>query len=87
MNGPVVHPPDDMSMVSHGGKVLTGENRITWRKTCPSTTSTINPTWANPGVNLDLCCEWPMTNHMSHVTAKQNVALIINCYSFFNLRR
>jgi hypothetical protein len=40
---------------SIGGIMLTGENRLALRKTCPSTTlSTTNPTWAaltaNPGL-------------------------------------
>ena len=35
-----------------GGLKLTGENRSTRRKTCPSATlSTINPTWTDPGSN------------------------------------
>jgi hypothetical protein len=41
-NGPNVHPPDVMSMDSHGGMILTGKNRRTRRKKrvpvplCPS---------------------------------------------------
>jgi hypothetical protein len=42
---------------------LTGENRSTRRKTCPSATlSTTNPTWTDPGSNLGLRGEagdWP----------------------------
>jgi hypothetical protein len=42
---------------------LTGENRSTRGKTCPSTTlSTTNPTWTDPGSNPDLHGERPATN-------------------------
>jgi hypothetical protein len=34
---------------------IVGENRRTWRKTCPSATVfATNPTWIDPGVNLSL---------------------------------
>jgi hypothetical protein len=60
-----------MSMESHGGMTLTGENRRTRRKTRPSATlSTTNPTWTDPGTNLGLCGERPVNNHLSHGTAK-----------------
>jgi hypothetical protein len=37
---------------SNGGIILTGENRRTRRKTCPSATlSTTNPTWTDLGTN------------------------------------
>jgi hypothetical protein len=37
---------------AHGGMILTGGNRRTRRKTCPSATlSTTNPTWTNLGAN------------------------------------
>jgi hypothetical protein len=51
---------------STGGMKLTGENRSTWRKTCPSATlSTTNPTWTDPGLRG----ERPATNRLSHDTA------------------
>jgi hypothetical protein len=54
-NEPIVHSPDDTSMESDGGMILTGENRRTRRKTCPSATlSTINHTWTDPDVNPGL---------------------------------
>jgi hypothetical protein len=47
-----------MSMGSHGGVVLTGENRRTRRKTCPSATlSTTNTTRTGSCENSDLCSE------------------------------
>jgi hypothetical protein len=48
-NGPIIHPPDDiLGVESHDGMILTDENEITWRKTCPSATmSTTNPTWTD----------------------------------------
>jgi hypothetical protein len=50
--------------------ILTGENRRTWRKTCPSATlSTTNPTWIDPGANPVLRGERPATNRLSHGTA------------------
>jgi hypothetical protein len=52
-----------MDMESHGGNILTGENRRTGRKTCPSATlSTINPTWTLPGTSPALCNEIPVIN-------------------------
>jgi hypothetical protein len=50
---------------------LTGENRSTRRKTCPSATlSTTNPTWIDPGSNPGLSGERPATNRLSHGTVK-----------------
>jgi hypothetical protein len=49
---------------------LTGENRNTRGKTCPSATlSTINPTWTDLGSKPGLRGERPATNHLSHGTA------------------
>jgi hypothetical protein len=53
-----------------GGMILTGENRRTRRKTCPSATlSSTNPTWIDPGANPGLRGERPATNDLSHGTA------------------
>jgi hypothetical protein len=42
---------------------LTGGNRSTWGKTCPSTTlPTTNPTRTEPGLNLGLRSERPANN-------------------------
>jgi hypothetical protein len=50
--------------------ILTGENRRTRRKTCPSATlSTINPTWIDPCSNPGIRGERPATNDLSHGTA------------------
>jgi hypothetical protein len=50
--------------------ILTGENRRTRRKTCPSATlSTTNPTRIDPGANPVLRGERPAANYLSHVTA------------------
>jgi hypothetical protein len=50
---------------------LTGENRITRGKTCPSATlSTTNPTWTNMGSNPGLQGERPATKRLSHGTAR-----------------
>jgi hypothetical protein len=55
---------------SDGGMILTGENRRTRRKTCPSATlSTTNPTCIDPGANPGLRGERPATNDLSHGTA------------------
>jgi hypothetical protein len=49
--------------------ILTGKNRRTRRKTCPSVTlSTTNPTWIDPGANPGLRGERPATNDLSHGT-------------------
>jgi hypothetical protein len=51
---------------------MTGENRRTWRKTCPSATlPTTNSTWIDPGANLGLRGERLAPNRLSHGTAKQ----------------
>jgi hypothetical protein len=58
-----------MSLESDGGMILTGENRRTRRKTCPSATlSTTNPTWIDPDSNPGLCGERPATDDLSHGT-------------------
>jgi hypothetical protein len=50
--------------------ILTGENRRTRIKTCPSVTlSTTNPTWIDPEANPGLRGERPATNDLSHGTA------------------
>jgi hypothetical protein len=50
--------------------ILTGENRRTPRKTCPSATlSTTNPTWIDPGVNPGLRGGRPATSDLGHGTA------------------
>jgi hypothetical protein len=50
--------------------ILTGENRRTRRKTCPSVTlSTTNPTWIDPGANPSVRSQRPATNDRSHGTA------------------
>jgi hypothetical protein len=66
-----------MSMESHGGMILTGENRRTRRKTCPSATfSTTNPTWTSQGANPGLCGEMLATNCLSHDTAYSNITSV-----------
>jgi hypothetical protein len=70
--------PRYMSMESHGGMILTGENRKTWRETCPSSTlSTINPTWTDPGVNPGLGGERSGTNGLNHGTAMSPPSLML----------
>jgi hypothetical protein len=50
---------------------MTGENRRTRRKTCPSATlSTTNPIWVEPGANPGLRGERPASNDLSHGTAQ-----------------
>jgi hypothetical protein len=51
------------------GTVLTGDNRSTQRRTCPSgTLSTTNPTWIGPGSNMCLRDERPCTDSLRHGT-------------------
>ena len=55
---------------------LTGGNRSTRRKTCPSATlSTTNPTWTDPGSKPGLRIEKPATNRLSHSTANVKINL------------
>jgi hypothetical protein len=50
---------------------LTGENRSTRGKTCPSaTSSTTNPTWTDPGSNPGLRGVRPAANRLSRGTAQ-----------------
>jgi hypothetical protein len=59
-----------MSVENDGGMILTGENRRTRRKTCPSATlSTTNPIWIDPGTNPGLHGERPASNRLNHGTA------------------
>jgi hypothetical protein len=63
-----------MSLESDGGMILTGENRIYRRKTCPSATSSItNLTWIDTIANTDLRGERQATNDLSHGTANLKV--------------
>jgi hypothetical protein len=56
-----------MSMESHGGMILTGENRKSQSKICPSATlSTTNPTWNDSSENTGLHNERLVTNHLSN---------------------
>jgi hypothetical protein len=49
---------------------LTGENRSTRGKTCPTVTlSTANTTWTDPGSNPGLRGGRPTANFLSHGTA------------------
>jgi hypothetical protein len=49
---------------------MTGENRSTRRKTCPSATlSTTNLAWTDQGSNPGILGERPATNRLSHDTA------------------
>jgi hypothetical protein len=63
----ITYSPHDISLESDGGVIMTGENRRTQRKSCPSATlSTTNPTWIDPGANPGLRDERPATNDLSH---------------------
>jgi hypothetical protein len=58
-NRPIVLPPDECRWKwSIAGMILTGENQMTQRETCPSDTlSTTNFIWTALGVNPGLCDE------------------------------
>jgi hypothetical protein len=63
-----------------GGMILTGENRRTPRKTCPSATlSTTNLTWIDLGANPCLRGEMPATNDLSHGTVTLRQLRTRNC--------
>jgi hypothetical protein len=49
-NGPIVHPPNDMSMKSHSGMIPSGRNRKTRRIACPHATLGKSPEAAGRGV-------------------------------------
>jgi hypothetical protein len=72
-----------MSLESDGGMILTGENRRTRRKTCPSATlSATNPTWIDPGVNPGLRGERPATNDLNHGTVVRMIIFFHECTKF-----
>jgi hypothetical protein len=54
---------------SHGGMILTEENRRTWRKTCPSDALCTNLTGTDHGANSGLRGERSATNRLNHGTA------------------
>jgi hypothetical protein len=59
-----------MSMESYSGMILTGEDRKTRRKLCPSAAlSTTNPTWTDLGMNPGIHCDRLATNCLSHGAA------------------
>jgi hypothetical protein len=52
---------------------MTGENRKTRSKTCPSAILCVtNPTWTDLGGNPGFVGEKPATNHLSYGTASRN---------------
>jgi hypothetical protein len=56
---------------------LTGENRRTRGKTCPSATlSTTNPTWTDPASNSGLRGGRPAANRLSHGTTNREITLV-----------
>jgi hypothetical protein len=58
---------------------LTGENRRTREKTCPSATlSTTNPAWTDLGSNPGLRGGRPAANRLSHGTAYNSVCNILS---------
>jgi hypothetical protein len=58
---------------------LTGENRSTGRKTCPSATlSTTNPTWTDLGLNPGLRGERPATSFWYVKLCNFDVRVLIN---------
>ena len=60
---------------------LTGENRSTWGKACPSATlSTTNPKWTDLGSNPCLRGERPAANRLIHDTAQKRL-LALSCLS------
>jgi hypothetical protein len=64
---------------------LTGENRGTLGKTCPSATlSTTNPTWTDRGSNPGHRSARPATNRLSHGTAAN---LFYNAHSHYVAKR
>jgi hypothetical protein len=80
-NGHTVHPLHELE--SNGGMILTGENRRTRRKNCPSATlSTTNPTWIDLGANPGLCGERPATNLRNGVTTTDILYLLISHLPF-----
>lgn len=71
-----------VSVWNNGGMLLTGDNRITRRKTCPSATPAIkNPTCSMLGSKSGPCITNPVTNCLSYGMAylqSTNTSLIMN---------
>lgn len=52
--------------------ILIWGDQSTWRKTCPSVTlSTSNRAQTGVGLNLSLCHERPVTNHLNYGIAQE----------------
>jgi hypothetical protein len=52
------------------GIILTGENKNTRKRTCPSANiSSINSTLTELGLNTGLCCKIPVANLLRNYTA------------------
>jgi hypothetical protein len=63
---------------------LTGENRRTRGKTCPSATlSTTNPIWTDPGSNPALRGGRPAANRLNHGTAPYVYVTENKCFVHF----
>jgi hypothetical protein len=69
-------------MENHGGMILKGEKRRTWRKLClRATLSTTNPTYTDPGANQGLRDDRPAINRLITVVIK---AIYAYFHSFLN---
>jgi hypothetical protein len=75
-----------------GGMVLKEENQGNERKISPSATlSTTNPTWTGLILNLGLCCERLVSDHVSHggawdvtLQVQQDTKVILICGSVYH---
>jgi hypothetical protein len=55
---------------------LTGENQSTRGRTCPSVTSTTNPTWTNPGfffLQIQIYLEMLLSHNVFHFTTHNRI--------------
>jgi hypothetical protein len=80
----IVHPPADIYEYGEPWwMILTGKNRRTRRKACPSTTlSTTNTTWTDRGANPRFRNERPATNRLNNDTACLCLSYIIIVKAF-----
>jgi hypothetical protein len=64
--------------------ILTGENRSTRGKTCPSATLSTTNTWTDPGSKPGPRSGRPATNRLSHGTANITVLHVFVEYFTFS---
>jgi len=68
--------------------IMTGENRSSWRQTCPTAIiSTTHPTRSGLGLNLGICSDTPEITYCITVLLRCNFRMIQYAQFAFSRRR